>query len=148
MIGEAMQRTNYLGLGFQQLGVQGTEVAASEIIRALKDGDDMNLLDGGFVFAKLGADFGVLGVLAAIAYCAIAVRSLLTLRSVAFRRTRLHSAVILSHASVLTFGIEMFVRGAGYFSGTALLFMSSLWVVLGSRKPQKRLTDQLGLPQD
>lgn len=137
MIGEAMQRTNYLGLGFQQLGVHGTEVVAAQSIRELKYGEDMNLLDGGFVFAKFGADFGIFAIPVVIFYCIIFVQSLLTLRLVAFRHVQLHSAVILAHASVLTFSIELFVRGAGYFSGTALLFISSLWIALGSRKPIK-----------
>lgn len=137
MIIEAFQQTDGFGLGFQQLGVQGTEVDAAQIIRGLRDGGDMNLLDGGFVFAKLGSDFGVIGIALGLLYLGLALRSVLLLRAVAAGRRAMPPVLVLAHASVLTFGIEMFVRGTGYFSGTALLFAASLWLVLRQTAPAR-----------
>ena len=135
MIEEALDKSGGLGLGFQQLGVNGTEVFAAQVIRSLLDGEDMNLLDGGFVFAKLGSDFGVAGFALAAGHLLLALRSGAWLRQVASRRRQAAPALILAHSSVLTFLVEMFVRSAGYFSGTALLFAASLWLTLRPAQP-------------
>ena len=135
MVEESLRRSHGFGLGFQQLGINGTNVLAAQVIRLLLDGEDMNLLDGGFFFAKMGSDFGVLGVLLALAHMLLAVRSGWRLRRAANGRLPMRPAMILAHATVLTFVIEMFVRSVGYFSGTAILFAAALWLVI--KEPRK-----------
>lgn len=136
MIEESLVRSRGFGLGFQQLGVNGTDVLAAQVIRLLLDGEDMNLLDGGFFFAKMGSDFGALGVVLAIGHVLLAVRSGWRLRRAARGQLPMRPAMILAHAVVLTFVIEMFVRSVGYFSGTAMLFAASLWLV--TKEPRKQ----------
>jgi hypothetical protein len=134
MIEEAWHRSSGVGLGFQQLGIQGTDVPAAHVLRSLRDGEDMNLLDGGFVFAKLGSDFGLLGGLLALAYLMLAARSLLALRAAAGKPGSVAPVLILMHCTILSFSIELFVRGAGYFTGAALLLVAALNVLALRRR--------------
>lgn len=134
MIEEAWHRSGGVGLGFQQLGVHGTDVPAAQVLRLLRDGEDMNLLDGGFVFAKLGSDFGLLGALLALAYLGLAARSLLALRAAARKPGSVAPVLILMHCTILGFSIELFVRGAGYFTGAALLLVAALNVLALRRR--------------
>lgn len=142
MLVEALENSNLLGLGFQQLGVQGTDVAAAQAIRAMRDGEDLNILDGGFVLAKLGAEFGVFGLLVALALLVRILRSILILRRVARRDVRLSSVEVLAHAIIATFMIHLLARSAGYFTGEVLMTLVALWVVCGGklRVRQKQVT--------
>ena len=83
MVGESWERSSGFGVGFQQLGVFGTEVPAAQFLRALREGEDMNILDGSFVFAKLGSEFGVFACVLVLVYFWLAYRSLRMLRRVA-----------------------------------------------------------------
>ena len=136
MIGEAWSRSGGLGIGMQQLGIAGTEVPASLIIYSLRHGEDMNLLDGSFLFAKLGADFGVFGFIIAALFLISALRSVVFLRKEASLTGPPESSpfLILAHCSIAAFPIELFVRSGGYFTGTSLLLSSSLWILYGGRR--------------
>lgn len=137
LIDESLSRSNGLGIGFQQLGVQGSDVPAAELLRAMRDGDDANILDGGFVFAKLASDFGVLGILVTAAYLVLAARSLMVLRRVASGRVRLLPALAFAHCCVLGYFVELFVRGSGYFTGGSLLLMAAILLLHRSRRLRK-----------
>lgn len=132
MIGEAWDRSSGFGLGLQQLGANGTDVAAAEVIRALRDGEDLNILDGGFVFAKLAGEFGVLGMALGLCFILLAIRSFLALRRIGTQKT-LVPALALAHCSVLGYSIELFVRGGSYFTITSTLMIASLWIIRTQR---------------
>ncbi len=126
MLDESLRNSNGWGLGFQQFGMRGTEVPASELITAIH-GEDLNLLDGSFTVAKLVSEFGVLGILLVAIYLLAATRA-----AFALRRGGADPAVSLARCAVVAYGIELFVRGAGgYFSGTGLLLVASLWLLAG-----------------
>lgn len=136
MVVEAWDRSGGLGIGMQQLGVLGTDVPASYVVRALREGEDMNLLDGSFAFAKLGADFGALGFAAAALLLVLALRSCVALRRISVRKRLIGwpPAVLLAHCSVASFPIELFVRSAGYFTGAGLLLSGALWTLHATRQ--------------
>lgn len=133
MLLEGLENSNYIGLGFQQLGVEGTDVTAAQAIRAMRDGEDLNILDGGFLFAKLGAEFGVFGIIVTLAFLVRAYRSIMLLRDVARRGRSVRSVEILAHAIVVTFLIHLFIRSGGYFTGEAMMTVVALWVLSGSK---------------
>lgn len=136
---EAWSLSNGLGIGFQQLGVQGTDVPAAQVLRALRDGENMNLLDGSFVRAKLAADFGAIGVARAVCFLLGALRSWFELRRTAHGTCRRPpQAVLVAHASIVSFCIDLFLRGAGYFTGTGLLAFASLWLLAAHRAARRR----------
>jgi hypothetical protein len=144
MIQEAWVKSHGFGIGFQQLGVAGTEVPASDLLRALREGEDINLLDGGFVFAKMAADFGAVGILLGLGYIILAIRSFLVLRRSAIQRMRLSAALAMGHCAVLSYVLELFIRGGGYFTGGSLLLVAGLWLTAAAT----RRTSSLGPPMD
>ena len=130
---DSWQRTNGLGLGFQQLGVHGADVAAADVIFAIF-GDYVNVLDGGFTFSKLASELGVLGAALTLGFVLVAGLTSLQLRSGSKRHaTGMHAtqsvkpALTFARCAVVSFLLEMFVRGAGYFTGTSLLMVAGLW---------------------
>lgn len=123
MLAQSLERTDGWGVGFQQLGVRGSNVPAAQAIRRLTGGEDLNLEDGGFVFAKLGAELGGLGVLLTVGYVLLSSKCLHALRS----RSRLISPnKMLAQAIVVAYGVDMFARGAGYFCESTLLFVAAI----------------------
>ncbi len=139
MLVESLRNSDGWGLGFQQLGLRGTEAPASELIAAIH-GEDLNLLDGGFTTVKLVSEFGMLGILLLSLYLLVATRAALALR-----RGGAAPAVTLARCAVVAYAIELFVRGGGgYFSGTGLLLVTSLWLLAGRAPGHGSSPDDLG----
>jgi hypothetical protein len=134
MVFEAWERSGGWGIGFQQLGVAGTEVEAAQILRSLRQGEDLNILDGGFVFAKFGSDFGAFGVALTAVYLALAVHSALRLRRNALGRLALTPTTCFSHCLIVMYSLELFVRGGGYFTSGSLLLVTAFWTLRRTRK--------------
>jgi len=129
---DAWKRTSGWGVGFQQLGHEVPDtLPIRDLVQAVAE-KDMNLLDGGFVAAKLLAEFGLVGALCISLYFWVAFRAILLLRRAAVRTRDLHNPLVLVAASFITsFLIDLMVRGTGYFTATALLTSASLYVFLG-----------------
>ena len=132
MLVEAMTRSLGWGVGFEQLGVQGTNVSAADAILMLSSIESLNVLDGGFVLAKLGAEFGVFGILLCVGFTVASVRSLLALR-----RGGERAAIVFARCVVVCFIVDMFVRGTGYFAGSTLLAVTALGVLVRERKTRR-----------
>jgi len=135
--------THWLGLGFQNLGKEPD--GPSAILLDNMGVQPQNRLDGGFIAAKVVAEFGILGILACIFVLRLWYLSLVALR----RHIRGESAsrvtdpsTILSLCSAYTFIIEFAVRGSGYFSPTCLIYLcvapaawKAAWPSGGRRAP-------------
>jgi len=130
-------RTFGLGLGFQMLGTQPPSDISLEIARILEADEATNRFDGGFLAAKLVAEFGVLGILLIALYLRCAVRSLVWLRGVRYRGVG-KLKELLCHCIVLGFSVELFVRGIGYFSAGVFLFFVAIFY-LARNGTQKHL---------
>lgn len=125
--------TTGLGLGFQMLGQDGTKLSdisykASEIA-----GGFQNLDDGGFVAAKLVAEFGVVGLMLVAIYGVVFVRFLLVLGNkdmvIPFslsRRFHSHAAPMFLNAILFAFVVEFLFRGFGYFSPSVFFLLSAI----------------------
>lgn len=117
------------GWGFQQLGVFPPELPSSLDIGAKFQGRSLNLKDGSFVMAKLVSEFGVFGLIAALAYITAWLKAVFLLRQQARCRVQQDEATprnpntILALSLFIGYGIDFFARGIGYFTGTALLFL-------------------------
>jgi len=120
LIAESMERSSYFGIGFQQLGEQPTDVLASDRIVQL-NGVGLNLRDGSFIVAKLASEFGVAGLILIVAAVVMIVAAAWHLRLEAQGRVRLQPGVLLACCVIVSFSLDLFVRGTGYFSGTSLL---------------------------
>lgn len=134
---ESLENTHGFGLGFQQLGVAGTDVLASELILALFH-DHLNLLDGGFTISKIGSEFGLIGLALVAAFSVCAARAGLLLRSIALRKASVPPAVAFAASVIAGYSVELLIRGVGYFTPSGLLLVASLIV-------WRRYRRQLGL---
>lgn len=134
MIGEAWERSAGIGLGFQQLGVSGTDVPAADLI-VLIFGENLNILDGGFMFAKLVGEFGGVAVILLLGYVRLAARAWKILRQTLIGGLARQRAVdVLAASAVLSYLVEIFVRGAGYFTPTGVLLVASVWILSKSER--------------
>jgi hypothetical protein len=143
MIGEAWERSAGIGLGFQQLGVFGTDVPAADLI-VLIFGENLNILDGGFIFAKITSELGGFAVVLLLGYMWLAARGCKILRQTLSSGLAAHQVVdVLAASSVLSYVVEMFVRGAGYFTPTSVLVVASAWI-LAKSGPRARAAIPIG----
>lgn len=124
----ALKATSGWGIGFQQLGIAPINVPTSDLIYRLSQ-DDANLRDGGFQAAKLIAEMGGIGLVVVLCYAWVAARAVMMLRrNDADSRAEPLRVFVLS--LIVSFSVEMFVRGLGYFSGTAMLQVTALLLVM------------------
>jgi hypothetical protein len=132
LIEESLLKSNGWGLGFQQLGVLKTEVWAAGLIYNMT-GARLNLLDGGFLFSKIVCEFGIFGIAISLIYLHIAFNSFIQLRGSTLRNGGNSSKIDMAHCFVLSFLLELFVRGSGYFTPTVLMALASLIYLHRSR---------------
>lgn len=131
LIAESWEKSSGFGLGFQQLGVLGTTVGAAELIHSIAD-DSLNLRDGGFTLSKLVSEFGGVGVILCLVYLISAWRAARRLRAIAVaaEHGRIDSpALVFAYCAVVSYLIEMLVRGVGYFTGTGVLLVAAFWLL-------------------
>lgn len=124
MLQDSLERSSGWGVGFEQLGLSGTNVTAAESIRRVTGGEDFNLTDGSFVLSKLGSEFGVAGLLLVLGYCLLALRSLRLLRAGTGSANE-----NLARCIVVGYAVDMFVRGTGYFTQSTMLFLAAALVL-------------------
>lgn len=138
-----LRKTMGVGLGFQQLGVNGATGTVAHVIAEqfrIVDGTEngtLNLLDGGTLGAKLVGELGVLGIGAVGACSCLIYRSIRNLGEIAAQPAG-SSATAFFYCCVVSFSLDLFIRGTGYFSPSVLLFLTGvfgLWQKgrLGSR---------------
>ena len=108
------------GLGFQQLGIVPLHLGITRLIRSYANGVTLNTMGGSFVFSKLGSEFGVFGVFLAVCFGILCIKSIMRLRSMTSLK---HST--FARCIIISFGIDMFIRGTGYFYGAPLLFIGA-----------------------
>jgi hypothetical protein len=146
LLDEALEVTNGWGRGLQQLGIGYTNTIASYRINQLMR-DDLNLLDGGFLLAKTGSEFGVIGLSAIAALTVFAGMVLLRLRAFAHGKADYPRPVLLAYSSVVGSMVEIYLRGSTYFTGTVLLLCSSIFFLLNNRRRRSTMPDRHQVPE-
>ncbi len=124
MLGRSLSLSHGWGLGFQQQGYHATDVTAAAEIRGQTGGFNLNLQNGSFVLSKLGSEFGVFGLLLIAAYTFVAIRSLRVIR-----HRPCSESELLSRCIFVGYGIDIFIRGTGYFSASTLLFLAATFTL-------------------
>ena len=118
--------TKGFGLGLQALGSSTTVLPdISEVIRE-RTLTYKNINDGSFVAAKLIAEFGVVGLFMIFLYIRLVIRALFILRACHFNLEVISQKKMIGATIVVTFGIELFFRGYGYFSPGVLIFLAAM----------------------
>lgn len=143
LVVESLERTRGWGIGFQQLGFGPIANHTSNLVARIA-GSDSNIRDGGFTLAKVLAELGVLGIVISLAYIGLLVRCGFALRqfATAGMRSSMSAGTVLALSLVCGYAIEVFVRGIGWFSGTAMLFSAAMFFLVRqqSRGPFRRLS--------
>ena len=119
---EALFKSFFLGFGFQSMGYVGVLGESQNKINYIL-GSNLNLYDGGTLFAKIIFEFGFLGVVIGALYSSYFYstyiyfhRYYLSLRNEPYN--------IFFICCLLMFSMSFFVRGVGYFSPSMLLFLT------------------------
>lgn len=122
--------TNGLGVGFQQFGIIGERGELMDAIKKL-NGADLNLLDGGAVAPKLIGEFGVAGIALVLLYIFYSIKCAKVLLAVCKNTTMNNNPrKIFLFACFLMYGIDLFLRGVGYFSSSSFLFFAAVLMLL------------------
>lgn len=117
----AISTTNGLGIGFQNLGNEPSGEATA-IISTLTNDSTLNREDGGFLFAKIGGEFGLVGVITALSLLVLAILSGIKLRrELKFRLSTKDALALIPLSSTYIVIVEMLIRGVGYFSSSFIL---------------------------
>lgn len=120
---DSIMGENVLGYGFQHLGSVRFDLDASERIRSLV-GRDMNILDGGFVVAKIFGEFGLFALPIVSILVFSIILSYFKILAHMNNKKALPPAVLFARCAIFGYCIELLFRGIGYFSigGTFFLF--------------------------
>lgn len=114
---------NPFGEGFQQMGITTATGAATQSLRMIA-GTDINILDGGSTAPKIIAEFGVFGVMLLIAYIITFIKIAYKLKA-----SEGDGKKIFMYACFLATFFDLFVRGAGYFTPTMFMGVTSLMYI-------------------
>lgn len=121
------------GGGFQQFGFQGVSGDANDKLAKLGY-EHLNVLDGGSVAAKMVGEFGYVGVAALVTYLYLFFRALRRARSASLYGS---GGELFLAACIISFSIELFVRGVGYFTPTCFLALSGVFWTTCLRRESK-----------
>lgn len=130
LIDESMSKSSGWGVGFSQMGINGSEVEAAELIYLIV-GNYTNLNDGTFIFSRLASDFGVFGVALTLYYLWVVKRSFVAIRRYSLGCLQLIPGEALAHAVVVMSIIDVFVRGIGYLTGSMIIFVAACQFLYG-----------------
>lgn len=123
----AFTSTHGVGVGFQQFGIAGEIGTLSDRIADILGGTYINLRDGGSAAPKMIGELGIAGILLVVAYIWSVVKAFRYIRTAQLLPASQRDIRLLFFQSmVLTFSIELFVRGLGYFSTGGFLALASL----------------------
>ncbi|UVO50924.1 hypothetical protein M0208_10500 [Sphingomonas sp. SUN019] len=136
MIGSATSKTLGWGLGFQQLGYTFLDAPTSNLIYRLTGGTDLNLKEGSFAASKLISELGVFGLVLIAIHGYFATKAFTNLRRVAIDGAVRPLGEILALCSIYTYTVDMYVRGAGYFSSPTMLMIASIFLLWRSDPAQ------------
>ncbi|MBW9339312.1 hypothetical protein FHB44_11920 [Escherichia coli] len=114
---------NPFGEGFQQMGITTATGAATYALRVMV-GADVNILDGGSTAPKVIAEFGMFGIIFLIVYAYMFIKIAYRLKKSSGDRR-----IIFMYSCFLATFFDLFVRGAGYFTPTLFMGVTSLMYI-------------------
>jgi len=133
----SIDETLGIGYGFNQLGIVGTQGEIMIVLDRL-NADGLNLLDGGSVAPKLIAELGTVGILLLIIYIKFFLKYVQFVHFEVFKALSLSRIDLFFCSVFLTYSIDLFVRGSGFFTAESFMFLGSIWGLAlrtNNRKP-------------
>jgi hypothetical protein len=145
---ENLARTHGLGLGFNMMGCHPLPDVPTRAVLALQGAGELNAQDGSIIFGKIVSEAGVLGIMFYIVVIWWWVRLEKRIRITKDGAER--SASSTQAGLIFCFVASSFIRGAGYFSGSLLLWVTAMagaskWRGRQALKPKQHSGRPLGV---
>lgn len=129
--------SHFIGSGFQQFGILTSEgETTSRIIKIM--GFPINKYDGGTLGSKIIGEFGLFGVAFLLVYLRQLLISFLALRKNLWAKQRIEDKTLFAHVVIVSFSIEMFLRGVGYFSPSLIMYLVASFYLVNLNAQRKR----------
>jgi len=122
----SMNETLGFGYGLNQLGIVGNPGTIMSTLSEL-NAEGLNALDGSTVASKLIAEFGVVGVLMLLIYVRLFLKGVRFVRSAMNKISEVSRIELFFWSCMITYSLDLFIRGAGYFSAESFMFFGALW---------------------
>lgn len=120
-----LKDTFFLGIGFQQFGFLGQQSFIRDLIYVFSGTFEYSAnRDSSFLFGKYISEFGVFGIISILYYLKYFIRSLVYVKKNVPKKNNLN---LFFSACIISFSIELFLRGAGYFTVSTFLFLVSIF---------------------
>ncbi len=133
----SLKNTDGFGLGFQMLGYQPPSEAHYRIVEIMGEDSNhpgLNRFDGGFLAAKVIAEFGLIGVLFVFYYIFLLFFIIIKISNAQNSEIKnIDPVFLLALCSIFSFSYEFFIRGVGYFSPGIFLFLCSVFYLMKVR---------------
>lgn len=123
---EGLKKSYGFGIGFQQLGEVNIKTSVGDLIYALQK-KDANIRDAGLTAAKLVCETGYFGIIIIIIYLKYFISAFIKFGKTSFLKQ--NKIIIFANCFLLSYFIELFVRGFGYFDGTTFMAFVSVFVL-------------------
>ena len=128
----SLKSTNGFGIGFQQLGTQKPSEAGIILQQLMDNENGLNRQDGGFTSAKIIAEMGYLGFLLLFIYFILLKKSFIYILNYLDNKER-NIKLVIAYGFIYAYLIELFVRGAGYFTqGSFIFFISCAYLFINN----------------
>ena len=131
------------GVGFQQFGIAGPESMLSDlVVTRFHLPGHLNLLDGGSLGAKFVGEFGIFGILLLFCYLFYFIKFIKILNISNYSTHKLTIQSVFFMSWFITFSLDIFVRGTGYFNPPFLIFLAAIFHLFPSI-PVKSMLNKL-----
>lgn len=118
-----LKNTLFLGIGFQQFGFLGEQSFIKDLIYAYSGTFEYSAnKDSSFLSGKYISEFGLFGIVSIIFYFKLLFKNIINIKNA---KTN-NSLSLFFSACIISFFIELFIRGAGYFTVSSFLFIVSI----------------------
>ena len=130
---KAFIETNGVGLGFQNMGDLEPGKYGKMIFQIL--GEYKNRKDAGFLAAKVVGELGIVGLAFLIFYLRLFIKSSQALFRFVKNQSYSQDVIIeiFAHSIIVSFFLELFLRGYGYFSPGSLPFLVAFFLVFNQK---------------
>ncbi len=135
---EGLKKSYGFGIGFQQLGEVNVKTFVGDLIYTLQK-EDANIRDAGLTAAKLMCETGYFGVVIIAFYIKYFILAFINFGKTAFLNQS--KLIIFANCFLLSYFVELFVRGFGYFDGTSFMAFVSIFILNNSNITSDHLED-------
>jgi len=121
-----LMETFFFGIGFQQFGITGETSVLRDLIYTKSGFFQYSASkDATFLAGKFISEFGIFGIFFLLLYFFLFIKNIYNIKkNKKFKKN--HNLYLFFASIIISFSVELFVRGAGYFTSSTFLFLASV----------------------